>query len=81
MAGRIAQRFVKLELNDETHEIPATKLKATLSARLLLIFIIFILYFYVLLSSFVFGARCSSVVRAFVHGATGRLIDPPWWTH
>ena len=26
------------------------------------------------------GARCSSVVRAFTHGAMGR-IDPSWWTH
>ena len=24
------------------------------------------------------GARCSSVVRAFDHGAIGRRIDPPW---
>ena len=23
-------------------------------------------------------ARCSSVVRAFTHGATGRRIDPSW---
>ena len=27
------------------------------------------------------GARCSSVVRAFAHGAMGRRIDPMWWTH
>ena len=27
------------------------------------------------------GARCSSVVRAFAHGAMGHRIDPPWWTH
>ena len=27
------------------------------------------------------GARCSSVVRAFAHGAMGRQIDPSWWTH
>ena len=28
------------------------------------------------------GARCSSVVRAFAHGAMGRRIDPLWgWTH
>ena len=26
------------------------------------------------------GARCSSVVRAFTHGAMGRRIDPSWWT-
>ena len=26
-------------------------------------------------------ARCSSVVRAFVHGKMGRRIDPSWWTH
>ena len=25
-----------------------------------------------------YGARCSSVVRAFVHGAMGRQIDPSW---
>ena len=24
------------------------------------------------------GARCSSVVRAFAHGAMGRWIDPSW---
>ena len=27
------------------------------------------------------GATCSSVVRAFAHGAMGRRIDPSWWTH
>ena len=27
------------------------------------------------------GARCSSVVRAFAHGAMGRRIDPSWRTH
>ena len=27
------------------------------------------------------GASCSSVVRAFAHGAMGRRIDPSWWTH
>ena len=32
-------------------------------------------------SFFLFGARCSSVVRAFAHGAMGRRIDPSWWTH
>ena len=26
------------------------------------------------------GARCSSVVRAFVYGAMGRRVDPSWWT-
>ena len=29
----------------------------------------------------ILGARCSSVVRAFTHGAMGRRIDPSWWTH
>ena len=29
----------------------------------------------------VLGARCSSVVRAFAHGAMGRRINPSWWTH
>ena len=24
------------------------------------------------------GARCSSVVRGFAHGAMGRRIDPSW---
>ena len=24
---------------------------------------------------------CSSVVRAFSHGAMGPWIDPSWWTH
>ena len=24
------------------------------------------------------SSRCSSVVRAFAHGAMGRQIDPPW---
>ena len=27
------------------------------------------------------GARRSSVVRAFAHGAMGRWIDPSWWTY
>ena len=27
------------------------------------------------------GARCSSMVRVFAHGAMGRQIDPSWWTH
>ena len=27
------------------------------------------------------GARCSSVVREFAHGAMGRRIDHSWWTH
>ena len=27
------------------------------------------------------GLRCSSVVRAFAHGAIDRRIDPSWWTH
>ena len=27
------------------------------------------------------GARCSSVVRAFIHGAMGHWIDPSWWTY
>ena len=31
-------------------------------------------YFFV----FTDGARCSSVVRAFTHGAMGRRIDPSW---
>ena len=28
-----------------------------------------------------FPLSCSSVVRAFAHGAIGRGIDPSWWTH
>ena len=27
------------------------------------------------------GARCTSVVRAFAHGAMGHRIGPSWWTH
>ena len=27
------------------------------------------------------GVRCSSMVRAFAHGAMDRRIDPSWWTH
>ena len=29
-------------------------------------------------SCFTLGARCSSVVRAFAHGAMGHRIDPAW---
>ena len=29
-------------------------------------------------SIFLIGARCSSVVRAFTHGAMGHRIDPSW---
>ena len=28
--------------------------------------------------SYIHGARCSSVVRAFAHGAMGSRIDPSW---
>ena len=35
-----------------------------------------VLYCLVLLNSV--GARCSSVVRAFAHGAMGHQIDPSW---
>ena len=27
------------------------------------------------------GVRCSSVVRAFAHGAMGCWSNPSWWTH
>ena len=37
-------------------------------------FILFYLFFYLFLG----GARCSSVVKAFAHGAMGRRIDPSW---
>ena len=37
--------------------------------------------YYVTHISVVKRARCSSVVRAFAHGAMGRRIDPSWWTH
>ena len=30
------------------------------------------------LESWQAGARCSSVIRAFAHGAMGRRIDPSW---
>ena len=30
------------------------------------------------IKSFLAGASCSSVVRAFAHGAMGRRIDPSW---
>ena len=33
---------------------------------------------FVCLFSYLF---CSSVVRAFTHGAMGYLIDHSWWTH
>ena len=29
-------------------------------------------------ASYLCGARCSSMVRAFAHGAMGRRIDPSW---
>ena len=38
---------------------------------LLLSFFFFFFFFYK-------GAICSSVVRAFAHGAIGRRIDPSW---
>ena len=28
-----------------------------------------------------YGARCSSVVRVYAHGAMGRRIDPSWGGH
>ena len=33
---------------------------------------------YVIFNSLQLGARCSSVVRAFAHGAMGRRIDLSW---
>ena len=27
------------------------------------------------------GARCSSMIRAFAHGAMGSWIDPSWWSY
>ena len=27
------------------------------------------------------GAKCSSLVRAFTHGAMGRRVDPSSWTY
>ena len=43
---------------------------------LLLLFInIIIRYIVILIGQ---GARCSSVVRVFVHGAMGHWIDPSW---
>ena len=27
------------------------------------------------------GTRCSSVLRAFAHGAMGHRINPSWWNH
>ena len=44
------------------------------------------MYIYITYSSFykhldppfLWGARCSSVVRAFTHGAMGRRVDPSW---
>ena len=46
--------------------------------NVLLVFYIY-LHIHCLLSvSLGVGARCSSVVRAFAHGAMGRRIDPSW---
>ena len=39
----------------------------TLVYKFLLIFVLMLL-----------GMRCSSVIRAFAHGAMGRQIDPSW---
>ena len=36
------------------------------------------MYVHALCHCHVKGARCSSVVRAFAHGAMGRRIDPSW---
>ena len=32
----------------------------------------------ILIARLLKGARCSSMVRAFAHGAMGRWIDPSW---
>ena len=32
-------------------------------------------------SKHAWGARCSSVVRAFAHGVMGRRINPSWGGH
>ena len=33
---------------------------------------------YIYIYIYILGARCSSVVGAFAHGAMGRRIDPSW---
>ena len=38
----------------------------------------FDMYVAVTIIMYICGARCSSVVRAFAHGAMGRRIDPSW---
>ena len=42
---------------------------------------VYVMGWYVDISMHVKGARCSSVVRTFAHGAMGRRIEPSWWTH
>ena len=42
------------------------------------IFCSFLHSFGIMNRSLIEGARCSSVVRAFAHGAMGRWIDPSW---
>ena len=57
----------------------ATRTATTCTHCVCLCFSFFLSFFFFLLS--LFRARCSSVVRAFVHGAMGRRNDPSWWTH
>ena len=40
--------------------------------------IIIIINIIIICIHIIMGARCTSVVRAFAHGAMGRRIDPSW---
>ena len=39
---------------------------------------VYVCSYFVNYVSVVYGARCSSVVRVFAHGAMGRRVDPSW---
>ena len=59
---------------------PTTSLIITtmIRIRIMTMNIIIIIIIIINIIRRVAGARCSSVVRAFAHGATGRRIDPSW---
>ena len=86
MVATVSSRYINGPLPYVGCHITKLKMSASLNKTFPSSF--FLLFFYCI--NFVIytrtlirfrGARCSSVVRAFVHGAMGRRIDPSWWTH
>ena len=70
---------VHLELWPGNHFIWCNAtLRVSLSFSFFLFYLCLSLFLTLITAS---GARCSSLVRAFIHGVMGHQIDPSWWSH